>query len=126
MTARQLTPEDHVLQMNAEAFLNARLMADQAIKMRDEAKARFVANAKAMGRNDYEIEGFTLHWADKERRTVDAEALSNVVTHREFDMVTVPKVKFDLLDAALENGLIDAEAVESATKRTAYTEVRVS
>ena len=59
-------------------------------------------------------------------RSFNADELQKLISASVFKQITEPKVKTDLLDAAVSLGKISQDVVDQVTTKTPYSQLRVS
>lgn len=126
-TRQEMTPEA-ILAERAEAVLLARAESERVAKMLDEVETAFETQARATGLTTVEFEDGTKVTAvlDAERRSVDTEALRELVSAPTFRLVTKAVADLSKFDAAIEVGRIPATVVKAVVKTTKYDQTRVT
>jgi hypothetical protein len=111
----------------AAQVIDAERIAKRAAEGLKAAKERFIVAADTAGIDSVEVDGHRVAKADKERRNFDVDVLARLVPHATFTQVTKTSVDTKKFDAARTLGSITADTEELVTtKRTPYTEVRVT
>ncbi len=115
--------------MNLESitrqYLDAKRSADAANKVLESSEAALKEALHTAGESVVEVDGTKVTMVVANRRSFDVAVLKDLVSAAVFRSVTVPTVKTNLLDAAIQLGKISPEVVEQVTSFNPYTQVRV-
>lgn len=112
----------------AENFAAADALAKQAKAAADEARKALVSTIREdEGNVDIPLaDGRTVSVSDRERVSIDADLLADLIPADIFHKVTKIAVDVSLFRKAEDLGDIDADEVAAAVKVTEYIDVRVS
>lgn len=118
---------DHNFENQVREFLQIR---DTIKNLEPTLKELESALKKYMENNEIKkvtIDGRTLTLVSSPgARNFNAEELQKLISASVFKQVTEPKVKTDLLDAAVSLGKIPQDVVDQVTTKTPYNQLRVS
>ena len=107
-------------------YIAAKAAAEAADKAKKVAESELKAAFAEAGIDYNVVDGQKVAINRKGRRSVNAEALANMVSKALFNKVVKPAVDTKKFDAAVTTGQIKPEVADAVTKVTEYDEIRVT
>jgi hypothetical protein len=116
----------HSVEQATRLYLLAKEASAQAEAQKKEAEQALREALAIAGINTSVVDGIKVAIVDGQRKSYDADKLAMLVKPATYKKVTKPVVDGEMLESAVQVGIVSQEVADTITKVTTYSQVRTT